>query len=458
MARPRTLIHSYRRARAVGARPGQSGLDRNNETVFSRGSREMFVRKEVGWLAGVLLIGCAALARGDAFELMTGLDMRLTPGPARTVVPIPGSPGIPGSFTDGDRLAGTSPAGAAANWQGNGTPFFAANQFGSLSFLFRRGSFIVPAPGNPVVPLLTVEYLGGPRLDLDGDLGNGSRSLVPVPNQTPVTLPGLSSFVDLSINSAAGSIQLNHIDATGSNEGSQNLSPGNGVTVNTLAGTSPSGSPGAAINPGVDTRTGTLTAFSGTGSLTGVYRIDSLGYELWHDSIDSASSTASTLGTFQYLGAFRGWLIERDPNNGLFPTLAGQGLGSTLWASVDVSRVGQIYNTTFPPVPTATIVDGVPGRDVYSAPGNGGLPLTAFGGDLGAYLDSVVLPLADPNTRRVVYLEAAGVGINNSPDPVFRETNGYDVVLIAQSPVPEPSMLALMTVGLVAVVRRRAGR
>lgn len=401
----------------------------------------------------VMVFG-GSLAFGQQFQLLTGVDARRSPGTTRTVSASPGPTLAPGSFSDGDRLAGTSDTGGTVNWAGSGTPQYLPNQFGSLSFMYRRGSLSVNAGGLRALPIMAIEYLGGPQLDLDGDLGNGSRSLTPVSGQTPVAIPGSTSSVGLSINHAGGSIGLTSFDATGTNEGSQGLSPLNGVTVNTLAGTSTNGAAGAAINPSVDTRTGSLTAFAGSGgTLTGVSQIQNLGYELWQDATDPASSTASTLGTWQYLGGLRGWLIERDAN-GNFPTLAGQGLGSTLWPAVSAVP-GGTFNTTLPAAPT-TSINGGTAIDGFAAAGNGGLALASFGGDLGAYLDSVVVPLIDPNSNSFVYLESAGFGISNSPDPVFGDSIGYDVVLIAQSPpVPEPVTGLLL---LCAVALRRTRR
>jgi hypothetical protein len=97
--------------------------------------------------------------------------------------------------------------------------------------------------------------------------------------------------------------------------------------------------------------------------------------------------------------------------------------------------------------------------DLFSAPNNGGLPLADFGADLGAYLDAVVLPAVDPLSQRVVFLESAGFGMNNSFDPVFGDTNGYDMVLVAQStPIPEPATAALLMLGAVLGHRRRTRR
>jgi MYXO-CTERM domain-containing protein len=221
------------------------------------------------------------------------------------------------------------------------------------------------------------------------------------------------------------------------------------VTVNTIAGTQPDGTLTGPINPTIDTRAGTVT---GTGT-PNVARIENLGYEMWQDSI-GASSTAADLGTLQYLGALDGYLIMRG-EDGSFPTLAGL-LGSTRWPAVDTAGVGGTHATATGVAPFATIADGVTG-DEFSAPGNGGLALSDFGGDLGAYLDAVVVPNIDALSESFVYLTSAGVGINNSFDPVFGDTNGYDVVLIAQSPpIPEPGAMALLAVGgLLGMARRR---
>jgi hypothetical protein len=127
-------------------------------------------------------------------------------------------------FHDGDRLAGDSPTGANVTWQGSGAPMFSPNQFGSLSFLLRRGS--IPAGGAHRVPFMGIEFLGGPLLDLDGDLGNSSRSLIPVadPNDsnlpvTPLAIPGQGSRIDLTFDTGGGTVALDRFDATGTNEG-----------------------------------------------------------------------------------------------------------------------------------------------------------------------------------------------------------------------------------------------
>ena len=392
------------------------------------------------------LLLATAVASADQYQLLTGVDAGLWPGATRPVAPSPG-PGFPGTFNDGDRLAGTLPAGPAATYVGTGTPVIAPNQYGSLSFMYRRGS--IPAGPN-VIPLMSVDFLGGPLLDLDGVAG-GPRSLIPVAGQTAVTIPGTSSYVDLSFDKQGGVVGLNNFDVSAGNVGASQSTAEQVVSVNTLAGTTASGALGGAINPSVDTRQGTLTSFA-----PGVTQIDNLGYEFWQDSLDAGSSSPNDLGTLQFLGGMRGWLIERD-TFGNFPTLAGLGLGSTLWSAVDTSADGLTFNTAVALAgPTATISTGNAADD-FTAAGNGGLPLTAFGGDLGAYLDAVVVPTVDPLSESFVFLESAGFGINNSFDPVFGDTVGYDIVLIAQSaPIPEPGVLALiLTGGFVALRRRR---
>lgn len=401
-------------------------------------------------IACLIAAAVSGAAVAGQYQLLTGVDPGVTPGPIRNVFSLAG---VPGDFTDGDRLAGTLSPTESAAWQGNGAPMFASNGFGSLSFMFRRGSLGL-APGVQL-PIMAIDYLGGPLLDLDGDLGNGVRKLTPdfdgqgqlIP---AAIIPNTTSHIDLSFG--AGNVSLNNFDVTATNSGSSGLDPSFGVTVNTMAGTQPDTSQTGPINPGIDTRHGTLAPFA-----PGVTRITNLGYEFWQDSI-GPSSTAGTLGTLQYLGDLDGYLIERD-GGGNFPTLAGLGLGTTLWPAVDVSEIGNAFNKSGGGM--ATILDGVSG-DPFSAPGNGGLPLTEFGGDLGAYLDSVVVPNVDALSQRFIYLESAGFGMNNSFDPIFGNTNAYDVVLIAQStPVPEPGTMSLLFVTGVALVgnrRRRAVR
>lgn len=388
----------------------------------------------------------AGAARSAEYQLLTGVDAGLAPGAVRTVSP--SGAGVPGAFADGDRLAGSG-ANSSAAYIGTGSPLIAPNAYGSLSFMFRRGSVPVPQVGQ--APVLAIDYLGGPLLDLDGDLNNSSRSLVPVGgNPTPVEIPGSRSSIGLNFDFGAGAVSLAGFDATATNSGFQGFGPNIATTVNTLSGTLPNGTnSGAILNPALDTRSGSLLALA-----PNVFGIANLGYEIWQDSIDPASSTASTLGTFQYLGSLRGLVVTRD-GNGNFPTLAGTGLGGTIWSQVNSALVGANVAQSSGPPPFTTITGG-PVNDSFLAPNNGGLPLTAFGGDLGAYLDAVVVPLIDPLSQSFVYLESAGVGANNSFDPVFGDTTGYDLVLIAQSaPIPEPATGLLALIGLAAMVRSR---
>jgi len=390
------------------------------------------------WTA--LLAASVSAASAAPFRLMTGVDVGLWPGTDRSVDAVPG-PSVAGTFRDGDRLAGTSDTGSAIVFQGSGTPLHPPNHLGTLSFLFRRGSFVVPFAGVQQ-PILGIEFLGGPLLDLDGDLTNGSRSLVPVVDNmgiaaTPVEIPGTFSLIDLSFDLAGGVVTVGNIDASGTSEGGLNICAETATTVTTIAGTTPTGGNSGKINPAFDTRSGALTAFSGSsGGLSGVWRIDGLQVEIWFDTALANSATAADLGTFQYFCNFSGWLVVRDCNTGLFPALAGEGLGSTIWPAVDVSQVGNTFNTAINVFgPTATIVDAIAGDD-FTQPGNGGLALTDAGGDLGAYFDSVVVPLVDPQAEAFVYLQSAGFGINNSGDPVFIDTVGYDAVFVAEATAP----------------------
>ena len=124
----------------------------------------------------LLLLGCVsgAAARADRYYLLTGVDAGQYPGQDRYIPPYE-PPTVTRAVQDGDRLAGTSDVGAVVSYQGTGAPLYAPNYAGSLSLLWRRGH--VPWEN---APLLGIEFLGGPLLDLDGDLGNGVRSYVPV--------------------------------------------------------------------------------------------------------------------------------------------------------------------------------------------------------------------------------------------------------------------------------------
>ena len=378
----------------------------------------------------VLLLSACSVAVAEKFTLLTGVDARRYPGTERMVAPLPGA-GVPGSFFDGDRLAGTSDTSIdVVPFVGLGTPMFEPNEFGSLSMLYRRGS--VPLGPAGQLPLMGIEFLGGPLLDLDGDLENDVRSLVPSEDAEALAIPGTDSFIELEFDFGGGVVSLVNFDATGNNEGGPSIPAGTATILVTLAGTGATGELGEAINPEIDTRAGTVTPFAGdSGLLVGVYRIESLGYEIWEDSIDATTATAGVLGTMQFLGSFRGWLIERDPASGVFPALAGEGLDTTRWPEVDTSAIGTAFSTANGLAGgSATIADGVPG-DAFSAANNGGLALSDFGGDLGAYLDAIVAPLVPATSDRFVYLESAGFGINNSFDPVYADTVSYDAVIIA---------------------------
>lgn len=385
-------------------------------------------------IAAFFALTAAAVAA--PYQLLTGVNVGKYPGTRRSVDAVPG-PSFANAFDDGDRLAGTSDTGGDVVYVGSGQPVIPPNNVGAFSFLFRRGS----VPAFPFsLPLMGIDYLGGPLLDLDGNTGNGTRSFVPVSGQNAVAIPGSSSFIDLTVNTAGGTIALNNFDATGTAEGAPGFDGRIAVTLVTIAGTSPTGALTGPINSAIDTRLGTLTAFSGiSGTLTGVYRVQNLGFELWYDSISPDTGTPQLLGTIQHLGIFRGWVVHRSCTTGLFPTLAGQGLGTTLWPHVDQSQIGGVWNTAINVFgPTATIekgfsTDNYASGDDFTVAGNGGVALTDAAGDIGAYFDNVVVPHLDPAAQSFVYLEAAGFGINNSGDPVFTDTIGYDVVVVAQS-------------------------
>lgn len=380
-------------------------------------------------MAFVCTFACASTASAAEYTLVTGVDPLLMPGSSRLVAPSPG-PGFPGTFDDDNRLAGTSESEAPATYQGAGTPLFDPNEFGALSFTLRRGS--APAGGSNRVPIMGIDFLGGPQLDLDGNTANITRSLIPVTGESAVAIPGSASAMDLSVDLTALTIVLTRFDATGTNVSSAGLNPGIATTLNVLAGTEPNANPGFSINPTVDTRVGQLVPFAGVSSLSGVYQVQNLGYEIWQDSIDPASGTAAQLGSFQFLGTFRGWLVIAD-ENGDFPILAGEGLGTTLWPAVNNAQNGMSFATANGLAGGSAVIDNGPAGDQFTAPNNGGLALTDAGGDLGAYFDAIVVPALDPSARTFVYLESAGFGINNSADPVFRDSSAYDVVIVAAS-------------------------
>lgn len=367
--------------------------------------------------AVLIVAAISSISYAADFTLVTGVDTRLWPGTDRAM----GS----GTFRDGDRLAGTSDTGITVAYRGTGTPLFQPNHVGAMSFLYRRASVFA------LIPLQGIDFLGGPLLDLDGNLGNGSRSLIPVLGQTPLAIPDTSSHIELAFDFDAGQVSILSMDMTGTNEGGPGITPGVATTLVNIAGTTPSGGlDGERPNLSFDTRLGTLTPH---GSLPGVYQIDGLQVEYWYDSIETNSATAAQLGTFQQFATIRGWLVSRDCETGEFPTLSGAGLGSTLWPLVDTLQVGQAFN-----IPTSlgggtqTIAAGI-GSDDFTLPGNGGLAFTDFGGDIGGYFDNVVVPQLDPAAGAFVFLEGAGFGMNNSSDPIYGSTVGYDIVIVAQA-------------------------
>lgn len=400
------------------------------------------MRRVAGLLMLTALGGGPAELRGETFILLTGVNANRYPGTTRLVSPIPGSTfSLAGAFNDGQRLAGLEVVDPPVAWQGSGAPLYQPNHVGAMSFFFRRGS--IPLFANHVVPIQGIDFLGGPLLDLDGDLNNATRSLTPVPGRTPVEIPGSNSFIAFEFDTVAGTATLVEFDATGTNEGGPGVNPGAAVTVNILADGAWNGDPPGPINPAFDTRVGSLTAFTGTSAtLTSVWRIDGVQAEFWYDSIDPFSSSPAQLGTFQQFERLGGWLVRRG-GNGQFPALAGEGLGSTRWPAADTSvscppqdpclSFNRAFDTGFGL--TADITDGNP-TDRYSEPAPTsalGLPLTAFGGDLGAYLDAVVVPRLGPQHDAFIYLESSGFGINNTGDPVFGNTIGYDLVVVAAS-------------------------
>ncbi len=388
----------------------------------------------VRYTALVVLLAGAADVLADKYYLVTGADARHYPGATRLLF---GPGGVPGEIYDGDRLAGTSDVGIIVPYRGSaGTqPKYQPNYLGSLSMLYRRGT--IPAVGG--IPILGIEFLGGPLLDLDGNLSNGVRRLVPVdpndPNAPPgqaLEIPDTDSFIRLETDLAGGTIELLDFDATGCNEGAPNFGPDICTILVTIAGTEAFGQKTGPINPAVDTRTGVLTPFNGlSGTLEGVYAVTNLGFELWEDSIDPYTSAPAVLGSMQFLGTLEGWLVVADPQTGQFPLLAGEGLGSTRWPDVDVAHVGTVVTTSHGLAGGSATIFGGAGADNYAASGNGGLALADYGGDLGAYLEAVVLPRLPDGADRFVYLESAGFGVNNSFDPVYTDTIGYDVVLVA---------------------------
>lgn len=392
--------------------------------------RDMFV-------AQIVFLCWATGALGAEFFLITGVDPLRWPGVTQLLPPNPG-PGFDGETGDGNRLAGTSEETDVAEFTGIGVPMYAPNEFGSMSFTFRRGS--VPVPPFGVSPIMAVDFLGGPLLDLDGDIENGTRSLVPLVGGSAVEIPDSDSLVELDFDFEGGSVSLTRFDATGTNVGGFNIDASIATTLTILAGTANDGTLGDAINPEIDTRSGTVVPFAGdSGTLTGVFKIEDLGFELWQDSISPTAGATSVFGTFQFLGSIRGWLVVRDEQTGLFPALVSEGLGSTLWPVVNTDFAGESVVTAnglqggSATIGTQAEVAGAV-DDFVVIPGNGGLALDDADGNIGAYFDDVVVPLLGEDVMSFVYLESAGFGTNNSFDPVFTDSVGYDVVILAASP------------------------
>ncbi len=373
-----------------------------------------------------IAIACLAFVSAPAyatsFELMTGVDADRWPGPFRVVEPVTGGGNSQnGMFYDDDRLAGIGTLGPTITFQGVGQPLLGPNEFGALSFVFKRAS--VPL-GFGQAPYMGIDFLGGPLLDLDGDVEDASRSLIPVDGEEAVVIPGSTSALDLSIDTTLGTVTLDGLDATSTSEGGPGISWKVGNAVNILAGTEPDGAQTGPINPAVDTRSGVLFPIA----IADVWRIDNLGYEFWQDTLLDNSASADELGTFQFLGSLSGWYVKRNPATGEFPTLTGAGLGQTPWPSVGTNGLGEMFVTANGLAGgMATIGTGVP-ADMFDAPNNGGASST----DLEDYFETVVIPNVSPFSDGFVYLESVGFGINNSGDPVYFDSIGYDMVIVAQ--------------------------
>ncbi len=371
-------------------------------------------------LVGLLLGSTVTYA--TSFELMTGVDADRWPGPSRVVTPVAGGGNSQdGMFYDDDRLAGIGTQGPVIAFLGVGQPLLDPNEFGALSFVFKRAS--VPL-GFGQVPYMGIDFLGGPLLDLDGDDNDASRSLIPVDGEDAVVIPNSASSIELEFDAFLGTVDLVGFDSTSTSEGGPGISWKVGNAVNVLAGTESDGTQTGPINPLIDTRLGILTS----DATANVWRIEHLGYEFWQDTLLENSASADELGTFQFLGSFSGWHVKRDATTGTFPTLTGEGLGQTPWPIVGTNGLGETFVTANGlSGGMATIGAGVP-QDLFDAPNNGGASTT----DLGPYFDSVVVPNISPFSDGFVYLESIGFGINNSGDPVYFDSIGYDIVIVAQ--------------------------
>jgi hypothetical protein len=373
-----------------------------------------------GWVLAVSTV------QATPFELMTGVDADHWPGPSRTVVPVLGGGNSQnGTFYDDDRLAGTGPLGPVVTFIGVGQPLLNPNEFGALSLVFKRSS--VPL-GFGQAPYMGIDFLGGPLLDLDGNAGDASRSLIPVDGEDAVVIPDTTSTIDLLIDTSMGTVDLLGFDSTSTSEGGPGVSWKVGNAVNVLAGTEPDNTQTGPINPDVDTRVGLVSMHVASNGAMNVWRIEDLGYEFWQDTLLENSASADELGTFQFLGALSGWYVKRDPTSREFPSLTDAGLGQTPWPIVGTDGLGETFVTANGLAGgMATINAGVP-NDMFDAPNNGGTTPT----DLGEYFDTVVIPNVSPFSDGFVYLESLGFGINNSGDPVYFDSIGYDIVIVAQ--------------------------
>ncbi len=379
---------------------------------------------------GIGALCCLAVyvsaAHATPFEFMTGVDEGRWPGPGRTVVPVAGGGNSQnGTFYDDDRLAGVGTQGPMITFIGTGQPLLDPNEFGALSFVFKRST--VPL-GLGQLPDMGIDYLGGPLLDLDGDAGDASRSLIPVSGEDAVVMPGTTSTIDLAIDTDLGAIELLGLDSTSTSEGGPGVSWKVGNSVNVLAGTEPDTTQTGPINPMIDTRFGFVTEHVALNGASNIWRIEDLGYEFWQDTLLENSASANELGTFQFLGNFSGWYVKRDPVTGEFPTMTGSGVGQTPWPMVGTNGLGETFVTANGLAGgMATINAGWP-ADMFDAPNNGGTAPT----DLGSYFDNVVIPNVSPFSDGFVYMESIGFGINNSGDPVYLDSIGYDIVIVAQ--------------------------
>ncbi|MEM7245331.1 MAG: hypothetical protein AAF533_08300 [Acidobacteriota bacterium] len=355
-----------------------------------------------GSLLGLLVASTASAGRtAIRFELLNDANLADTdPGPS--------------DVYRGDRLTGTDDDLAPADEAPAQETILLPNEFGSFSFAI---SPLLPQPfaDMPFINFgpsaVGVGYLGGPRLDLDGDAAP-PRSFVPVLDEmgdavTPAILPGIGSYLTLSLGDS--DVEVVEMDITRTSDvGLQDFGVGVGVL-------------------GDDRAAGSLssTAFG--------QRIDGLFFEWYEDDISANASGAAWLGAFQRFGNYDGWIIERD-GSGDFPTLAGLGLSSRFPDANpgDVGTVAaRVPESLFGPV---AVIEGlefvVPPVPVPPATPRGA-DLAGLGGDFGLYIDTVVAPAVPDDCDYILVLQSVGYGINNTFDPVFGSTIGYDDVFFA---------------------------